>query len=48
MDSIAENGLCPRKEWVRPELRKIDIEQITALQTGNYADGRWTHASSNS
>jgi hypothetical protein len=28
----------PRKEWVAPELKKIDVEEITALGTSGADD----------
>jgi len=31
MDAIVETSLEPRKEWVTPELKKIDIAVITAI-----------------
>jgi hypothetical protein len=32
-----------RKEWVAPELKKIDVEQITAISTGGGpGDGSFT------
>jgi hypothetical protein len=30
MDRVVETSQDPRKEWATPELKKIDIEQITA------------------
>jgi hypothetical protein len=30
MENIVETALESRKEWAKPELKKIDIEQITA------------------
>jgi hypothetical protein len=30
MNSFVETNLEPRKEWATPELKKIDVEQITA------------------
>jgi len=30
MDEVVEAIQDPRKEWVTPELKKIDLEQITA------------------
>jgi hypothetical protein len=39
MDAIVETSLEPRKEWVTPELKKIDIDQITAAGGGIAADG---------
>jgi hypothetical protein len=29
MDRVIETSLKPKKEWNKPELKKIDIEQIT-------------------
>jgi hypothetical protein len=34
MDSLVETYVEPRKEWVAPELKKIDVEAITAASTG--------------
>ena len=28
----------PRKEWVAPELKKIDVEEITAANSGPGSD----------
>jgi hypothetical protein len=39
MDAIIETSLEPRKEWVTPELKKIDIDQITAAGGGFFDDG---------
>jgi hypothetical protein len=39
MDAFVETSLEPRKEWVTPELKKIDIDQITAAGGGFTADG---------
>jgi hypothetical protein len=30
MDNMLEPNGVPRKEWAAPELKKIDIEEITA------------------
>lgn len=30
MQSLVETNVEPRKEWVAPELKKIDVEAITA------------------
>jgi hypothetical protein len=30
MDFVVETNVEPRKEWSAPELKKIDVEQITA------------------
>jgi hypothetical protein len=29
LESLIETSVEPRKEWVAPELKKIDIEEIT-------------------
>jgi hypothetical protein len=42
MDSVDKTNLEPRKEWARPELKKIDIEQITATTGGNTTDAAHT------
>jgi hypothetical protein len=39
MDAFVETSLEPRKEWATPELKKIDIDQITASSSGFVADG---------
>jgi hypothetical protein len=39
MESFVETNLEPRKEWAAPELKKIDIEQITAAGGSNFSDG---------
>jgi hypothetical protein len=39
MDGFVETNLEPRKEWAAPELKKIDIEQITAAQFSSGDDG---------
>ncbi len=36
---VVENSLEPRKEWAKPELKKVDIEQITAAAAGHGHDG---------
>lgn len=33
MKNVDETNIEPRKVWVAPELKKIDIEQITAAGT---------------
>jgi hypothetical protein len=33
-----------RKEWVAPELKKVDIEQITAHGSGSRSDGPGTRS----
>jgi hypothetical protein len=39
MDNMIETNDEPRKEWAAPELKKIDIEAITAGSTGTVDDG---------
>ena len=39
MDHVIETNDEPRKEWAAPELKKIDIEQITAAGGGHRVDG---------
>jgi hypothetical protein len=39
MDNVAGTIQEPRKEWVTPELKKVDLEQITAAFPGGGADG---------
>jgi hypothetical protein len=34
-----ETNVEPRKEWVAPELKKIDVEAITAFSTLTGSDG---------
>jgi hypothetical protein len=38
MESNVKPGTEPREEWATPELKKIDIEQITAAGRGNKQD----------
>jgi hypothetical protein len=38
MDKVIETSVEPRKEWVAPELKKVDIELITAGHPGNGGD----------
>jgi hypothetical protein len=38
MDALIETSLEPRKEWVTPELKKIDIAIITADGPSNGED----------
>jgi hypothetical protein len=38
MNKVDETNVEPRKEWVTPELKKIDIEQITAANSGSGND----------
>jgi hypothetical protein len=39
MTSLAETTPEPRKDWVAPELKKINVEDITALNSGLGDDG---------
>ena len=39
MDKVIETSVEPRKEWVAPELKKVDIEQITAFGGNPGGDG---------
>ena len=39
MEKVAEVMLEPRKQWAAPELKKIDIEQITAHHVRGAHDG---------
>jgi hypothetical protein len=39
MDSMIETKDEPRKEWAAPELKKIDLEEITAGSSGTADDG---------
>lgn len=39
MEKVIEINQDSRTEWSTPELKKVDIEQITAFQTGSGADG---------
>jgi hypothetical protein len=38
MQNLVETNVEPRKEWVAPELKKIDVEAITALSTSGSDD----------
>ena len=38
MENVMETSVEPRKEWVAPELKKIDVEQITAANFGPGGD----------
>ena len=38
MENVMETSVEPRKEWVAPELKKVDIEQITANGAGGSSD----------
>lgn len=40
MDALIETSLEPRKEWVTPELKKIDIAIITAIGPTNGGDSQ--------
>jgi hypothetical protein len=39
MDNVIDTRVEPRKEWVTPELKKVDIEQITAGSSSSDTDG---------
>jgi hypothetical protein len=39
MDDLIETSLGPREEWVTPELKKIDIDQISAADGAFNSDG---------
>jgi hypothetical protein len=39
MENRFDTTLEPRKEWVAPELKKIDVEEITAAGTASSFDG---------
>jgi hypothetical protein len=39
MNGFVETNLEPRKEWAAPELKKLDIEEITAGGGGTSDDG---------
>jgi hypothetical protein len=39
MNKVVEIIQETRKEWVAPELKKVDIEQITAAHNGFTDDG---------
>ncbi|MGD0546298.1 MAG: hypothetical protein ABR991_00535 [Terracidiphilus sp.] len=45
MENTVETALESRKEWAKPELKKIDIEQITASGGSNTSDGLHKHGS---
>ena len=38
MEKVIEITLDSRTEWSAPELKKVDIEQITAFQSSSPAD----------
>jgi len=40
MDALVETSSEPRKEWVTPELKKIDIDAITAIGPTNGLDSQ--------
>ena len=46
MDGSVKTNVEPRKEWVAPELKKIDIEQITEFNFGTGKDGGFTRSKS--
>jgi hypothetical protein len=39
MDKVIAMSAEPRKEWVTPELKKVDIELITAAGGSSTPDG---------
>jgi len=39
MESPVEDILEPQTEWVAPELKKVNVEEITAAITGSGGDG---------
>ena len=39
MNECNETNLEPGKEWAIPELKKIDVEEITAASGGSGGDG---------
>jgi hypothetical protein len=39
IDDLIETSLEPREEWVTPELKKIDIDQISAADGAFNSDG---------
>ena len=39
MNQVVEINTETRKEWSAPELKKVDIEQITAAHLGFMDDG---------
>jgi len=38
MEILVETNAEPRKEWVAPELKKIDVDAITAFSTSGAND----------
>jgi len=39
MEDLFDATLEPRKEWVAPELKKVDVDEITAGSSGTGSDG---------
>jgi hypothetical protein len=39
MENLMETNVAPKKEWVAPELKKVDIEEITLLSALSGSDG---------
>jgi hypothetical protein len=39
MENLTDTNVLPRKQWVAPELKKIDIEAITQLTGAFMFDG---------
>lgn len=42
MEELMNDNTEPRKEWATPELKKIDVEAITAEDTGSGGDGTFS------
>jgi len=42
MKKVDETNLEPRSEWVKPELKKVDIEQITANGPSGSSDSNFS------
>lgn len=39
MENLVDINVEPRKEWASPELKKIDVEEITAHGVSGASDG---------
>ena len=39
MQDRHDSSVEPKKAWVAPQLKKIDIEEVTALSAGDDNDG---------
>ena len=46
MDRFDSNNVETKQEWVAPELKKIDVEQITAAGVKAGTDGHGANTSS--